>query len=75
MIWNKISWPIFFISFAIGLFLVYVFGEDIKKVYVYPTPDNVDNILFKDKTGNCVKYSMEETSCPIFGVNPIPIAE
>lgn len=75
MLWNKISWPIFFISFAVGLFMVYVFGEDIKKIYIYPTPDNVDNILFKDKTGNCVKYSVLETACPTFGATPIPIAE
>jgi hypothetical protein len=75
MIWNKISWPIFFISFAVGMFLVYVFGEDLKKVYVYPTPDNVDNILFKDKTGKCVKYSMVETSCPTLGASSIPIAD
>lgn len=74
MLWNKISWPVFFISFAVGLFMVYVFGEDINKVHVYPTPDNVDQILFKDKAGNCVKYSMIETKCPVLGAEPIPIA-
>jgi hypothetical protein len=55
--------------------MVYVFGEDVKKIYVYPTPDNVNDILFKDKTGNCSKYSVVETNCPVFGVTPIPIAE
>jgi hypothetical protein len=75
MLWNKISWHIFFISFAVGLFMVYIFGEDVKKIYVYPTPDNVNDILFKDKTGNCSKYTVVETNCPVFGVTPIPIAE
>jgi hypothetical protein len=75
MLWNKINWPIFFISFAVGLFMVYVLGLDIKKVYVYPTPDNVDKILFKDKTGNCVKYNIQETPCPALGAEPLPIAE
>jgi hypothetical protein len=55
--------------------MVYAFGEDIKKIYVYPTPDNVNDLLFKDKTGNCSKYSVVETTCPVFGVTPIPIAE
>ena len=75
MLWNKINWPIFFISFAVGLFMVYVFGQDLKKVYVYPTPDNVDKILFKDKAGNCVKYNLIETTCPALGSDPLPIAE
>lgn len=75
MLWNKVSWPIFFISFAVGLFLVYVWGDDIKKIYIYPTPDNVDKMLFKDKAGNCIKYSTVETSCPMFGANTIPVAE
>jgi hypothetical protein len=55
--------------------MVYVLGLDIKKVYVYPTPDNVDKILFKDKTGNCVKYNIQETPCPALGAEPLPIAE
>ena len=75
MLWNKINWPIFFISFAVGLFMVYVFASDLKKVYVYPTPDNVDKILFKDKTGNCVKYNLHETTCPALGAEPLPIAD
>jgi hypothetical protein len=75
MLWNKVSWPIFFISFAVGLFMVYVFADDVKKVYVYPTPDNVDKILFKDKTGNCSKFSVIETTCPAMGADPFPVAE
>ena len=75
MLWNKVDWKIFFISFAIGLFLVYVYGGDIKKIYVYPTPDNMNEIQFKDKAGNCSSYKVEEVSCPMFGATPIPIAE
>lgn len=74
MLWDKINWPVFFISFAIGLFMVYVLGEDIKKIYIYPTPDNVDKILFKDKTGNCSRFSVVETNCPDSGAEPFPVA-
>ena len=60
---DKINWYVFFISFAIGLFCVYVFGEDIKPVYVYPTPETTNNILFQDKSNNCFSYSTVEVPC------------
>jgi hypothetical protein len=49
MLFNYISLPAFLISFAIGLLFVYVLGAEMKTIYVYPTPENVDKILFKDK--------------------------
>ena len=64
MILNYISLPIFMISLAIGLFFVYVLGPEMKVVYVYPTPDNVDKILFQDDADNCFSYQPVETQCP-----------
>ena len=54
----------FIISFAIGLFFVYVLGPDKKTVLVYPTPETVDNVLFQDATDNCFRYESEEVDCP-----------
>jgi hypothetical protein len=55
---------IFLISLSIGLFYIYI-AEDYKKVIVmYPTPDNVKNTQYKDKTGNCFSYNLKEVSCP-----------
>jgi hypothetical protein len=56
---------IFLISLSIGLFYIYI-AEDYKKVIVmYPTPDNVKNTQYKDKTGNCFSYNLKEIKCPL----------
>jgi len=64
MILNYISMPIFLLSFAIGLFLVYMLGPEMKKIYIYPSPENVDKILFKDKADNCFYFEEERVQCP-----------
>jgi len=64
MLFNYISIPVFLVSFAIGLFFVYVLGPEMKKIYVYPSPENVDKILFKDKAENCFYFEEVVVKCP-----------
>jgi len=56
--------PVFIVSFAVGLFFVYILGPDIKTVYIYPNPENVDKMLFKDKADNCFSFNEEIVDCP-----------
>jgi hypothetical protein len=64
MIQNYISFPIFFISFVVGLLFVYLIGPEIKTIYIYPSPENVDKVLFKDKAENCFHFEPEFVECP-----------
>ena len=64
MILNYISLPVFLASFAIGLFFVYVLGPEMKKIYVYPSPETVNKVLFKDKADNCFYFQEEVVVCP-----------
>jgi hypothetical protein len=64
MIQDYISFKIFFVSFAIGLLFVYLIGPEIKTIYIYPTPENVEKILFKDKADNCFYFEPDVLECP-----------
>ena len=64
MLLNYISIPVFLVSFAIGLFFVYILGPEMKTVFIYPSPENVDKVLFKDKADNCFSFNEEIVDCP-----------
>jgi len=64
MIFEYISFRIFMVSFAIGLFFVYIYGPEMKTIYIYPSPENIDKIIFKDKADNCFRYEANEIECP-----------
>ena len=59
-----INIPVFIISFAIGVFFVYVFVPDTRTILVYPTPENVGLLQYKDVTGNCFQLKEKLVNCP-----------
>ena len=71
------SLPIFLISLAIGLLFVYLNEPQGDIIYVYPTPDNANNIEYKDQAGNCFEFSANKIECPSdkADIKNIPIQE
>lgn len=67
--------PTFIIAFAIGLFFVYITSPRKQTIFVYPTPDNEEKILYKDKSGVCFSFSHNEVKPPkdkkLLGIIPL----
>ena len=64
MLGKYIDFRLFLISLAFGLLLVYVYQPRPTIIYVYPTPENVNRLQFKDKTNNCYHFKANEVKCP-----------
>jgi hypothetical protein len=64
MFFKFINIRVFFISLAVGILFVYLSTPDPTIIYVYPTPDNVDKIKYKDKASNCFKFEANNVPCP-----------
>lgn len=57
--------PIFTVTLILGLIAVYMFNEnDKRKIFVYPTPTNVEKLLYRDGTSTCYKFEQKEIPCP-----------
>jgi hypothetical protein len=63
MLFKYISVPVFLISFAIGLFVVYILGPQNKEIIIYPSPENINTYLFKDNAENCFSFEQKEVKC------------
>jgi hypothetical protein len=63
-IFRFINMYIFLASLAIGLFFVYIFDAEDKRIMVYPTKENIELIQYRDKAGNCFAAKQEKVVCP-----------
>ncbi len=72
MFFDYIDVKLFLISFTLGIFYVYVKGDHIKKIYIYPSPENVNDYIIEDNAGQCFKYVPEEVNCKGQTITKIP---
>uniref|UniRef100_A0A6C0DPC7 Uncharacterized protein n=1 Tax=viral metagenome TaxID=1070528 RepID=A0A6C0DPC7_9ZZZZ len=63
-LFNYVNMPLFIISLIVGIFAVYITLPDQRIVYVYPTPENIDLLQYKDKTDTCFSFTQEKVNCP-----------
>ena len=77
MLLKFINFRIFIISLALGLLVVYIYQPSPTTIYVYPTPDNQNNIQYRDKVNNCFKFNASKIKCPNNdkNIHTIPIQE
>ena len=59
-----INYEYFLYSLIFGIFISYIFQKKKRVIYVYPTPENLDKIQYKDKTDTCFSFKMENVKCP-----------
>jgi hypothetical protein len=59
-----INIPVFIISLTLGIFFVYISNPRPNVIYVYPNPDNLNDIQYKDRTESCFGFSSKEVACP-----------
>jgi len=53
----------FFISFAVGLFFVYIYTPKRKVVIQWPTPENAGKIVYRNREDTCYTYKVNEVPC------------
>lgn len=63
-VFKYIHFPVFFISLIFGFIAVYLTLPDTRMIYVYPTPENVDALQYRDKTDTCFSFQQKVVGCP-----------
>lgn len=53
----------FFISFFVGMFLVYITVPTPEVIIRYPTPHNTEDLVYKDSADMCYMYDSKEVPC------------
>lgn len=64
MFLEYISIPAFLFGLFIGILFIYILGPNSKEIYVYPSPENVGKLLYKDKADNCFILREDKITCP-----------
>ena len=59
-----ISIPVLLLSLSFGILYVYLVMPEPTHIYVYPTPDNVNILQYKDSANNCYEFTSQEMICP-----------
>ena len=67
MVLRLISPIAFVVSLIVGLLFGYMANPAPDVVRVYPTPENVSQLQYRDRAGVCFEYSADKVKCPANG--------
>tara|TARA_Y100000310_G_C20335592_1_gene647337 strand:- start:155 stop:376 length:222 start_codon:yes stop_codon:yes gene_type:complete len=65
--------PTFLIFFALGVLVATLFAPRSRIVKRHPTPDNLNQIVYTDKSGNQYRYQMKTVPCKGENAKPLPV--
>jgi len=65
----KFHFIAFIIAFAIGILFVYLSAPKRRIIIKYPTPYNIDKIVYKNENDICYKYKLDEVKCTDKAIN------
>ena len=60
---NNIQFFPFLMSFAIGIFIVYILKPSPIIIMKYPNLENAGKLIYKDRNGTCFMYETKEVDC------------
>lgn len=77
MFFDKINPLVFFLAFAAGLLFCYLYNPAPTIVVKFPSPYNAGQVIYKDSSDTCYKYTADKVACPIDSslIKPQPIQE
>jgi hypothetical protein len=59
-----INVPVFIAALVIGITVMYVTMPDTRKIFVYPSPENIDLLQYRDKSNGCFAMKQTQVACP-----------
>jgi hypothetical protein len=59
----RINWISFVVAFLLGTVYIYISEPPVRTVIKYPTPYNVNKIVYKNENEQCYMYNAEEVKC------------
>ena len=61
---KPLSILLFIVSLSLGVYYINYMAPPRRKIFVFPTPENVDDLQYTDLSQTCFKYDTKKVQCP-----------
>lgn len=59
----QLNWPVFVISFVVGILYIYLLSPAPKIVVKFPSPFNAGKVVYRDKSDECYVFDAVKVEC------------